>query len=110
MIHKFGVALLKQIMAFGRLQRVFEKIKSFGKKVWGGIKKVVGVVAKNPLIKGAAQAAATAYGGPAAGAAVGLGFGVGEALADNGVRGAVAAGGDKFPPWLRASISGGGAQ
>jgi hypothetical protein len=94
-------------MSSGKLRRVFEKVKSFGKKVWGGIKKVVGTVAKNPLIKSAAQAAATAYGGPAAGAAVGVGFNVGEALANDGVRGAVAAGGDKFPPWLRAAISGG---
>jgi hypothetical protein len=86
-------------MAWGKLRRVWEKIKDAGKKVWGGVKKVVGAITKSPLIKGVSQAAATALGGPAAGAAVGTAFGVGEAIAN----------GDKFPPWLRAAISRGGA-
>jgi hypothetical protein len=77
-----AVALLKHGMSWGKLRRVWEKIKDVGKKVWGGIKQGLGFITKNPLIKGVAQAAATAIGGPAAGAAVGTAFGVGEALAN----------------------------
>jgi hypothetical protein len=84
-------------MAFGKLRRVLEKIKSFGHKVWGGFKQALGVITKSPLIKGVSQAAATALGGPAAGAAVGLGFGVGEAIADDKVKFTVRKG--RLPTW-----------
>jgi hypothetical protein len=92
-------------MAFGRLRRVFEKVKAFGHKVWGGFKQALGVITKSSLIKGVSQAAATAIGGPAAGAAMGVGFSVGEAIADGKTKFTVRKGG--LPTWATSARDGG---
>jgi hypothetical protein len=71
----------------------------------GGFKQALGVITKSPLIKGVSTAAATALGGPAAGAAVGLGFGVGEAIADDKVKFTVRKG--RLPTWATGAGGGG---
>jgi hypothetical protein len=63
-------------MAFGKPRKIWEKIKGFARKVWGGIKKAL------PLIKGIGGAVATGLGGPGAGLAVSKGFDIGEAIGD----------------------------
>jgi hypothetical protein len=62
--------------AFGKLRKIWEKIKDVGRKVWGGFKKVL------PAIKLAGSAVASGLGGPGAGLAVSKGFDVAEAVGD----------------------------
>jgi hypothetical protein len=49
-------------MAFGRLRKIWDKIKTAGKKVWGFVKNKV-----LPIAKVVAPMIATAFGGPGAG-------------------------------------------
>jgi hypothetical protein len=62
-------------MAFGKLRKVWEKIKSVGRKVWGGLKKAL------PFIKPIAGLVANAF-APGSGIAVTKGFDIAENIGD----------------------------
>ena len=64
-------------MVFGKLRKIWEKIKGVGRKVWGGLKKVL------PIAKPLATAIATGIGGPGAGLATSTAFQFGESAGDS---------------------------
>jgi hypothetical protein len=72
----------KYIMAFGKLRKFIDKIKSVGKKVFGGIKRVFNAVL--PIAKKVAPMVATAVGGPGAGMATSTGLEVADQVINQG--------------------------
>jgi hypothetical protein len=68
----------------GGLRKFWSKVKKVGKRIGAGIRTVYNKVVKPlmPMIKPALVGAATAYGGPLAGAAAGAGLNIGESLLD----------------------------
>jgi hypothetical protein len=76
----------------GKLRKIWERVKKFGKRIGAGIRTAYNKVVKPvynkvvkplmPVIKPALVGAATAYGGPLAGAAAGAGINIGESLLD----------------------------
>jgi hypothetical protein len=72
---------------FGKLGKVFRKIKEAGKKVWGGIKNVAKKVM--PIAKKVVPMIAGAYGGPGASAAASGALEVGDQVLNGDLSGAL---------------------
>jgi hypothetical protein len=66
------------------MRKIWERIKTVGRRIGTGLKTAYNKVIKPlmPMIKPAVVGAATAYGGPLAGAAAGAGLNIGESLLD----------------------------
>jgi hypothetical protein len=69
-------------MAFGKLRKIIEKIKNFGKRVFGGIKRVFNAVL--PIAKKVAPALGTAIGGPGVGMGISTGLEVADQVINQG--------------------------
>jgi hypothetical protein len=80
-----NVIYIKSSMAFGKLRKIWNKIKSIGKRVYGGIKSVVNHIL--PIAKTVAPMVATAIGGPGAGAATSTGLAAVDKVFNGGGRG-----------------------